>query len=296
MAAPGGTLFDEDFLRKLEYLRLVSSHLVPGHLKGLHRARKTGSGVEFADYRAYVPGDDTRAVDWRAYLRLSKLLLRLFEEEGDLPVYIFIDASFSMNHGAPSKFDYARKVAAALCYIGLLNLDRVSLVAFASGVSEELAAKRGKNQVFRAFRFLESVEPTGATDLRAAFKSFFSAQRRKGLVVTISDFLDPEGIEAGFTLLRHFRHDVFTVHLVSADEERPDLPEEVELVDSESRASERLQVTPALLAAYQAKFQEHCRELESYCFRYGWGYARALTDIPFEDLVLQVLRQDRFLR
>jgi uncharacterized protein (DUF58 family) len=295
MAAPGA-LFDEDFLRKLEYLRLVSSHLVPGHLKGLHRARKTGSGVEFADYRAYVAGDDTRAVDWRAYLRLERLLLRLFEEEGDLPIYIFIDASLSMDHGEPRKFDYARKVAAALCYIGLLNLDRVSLVAFAAGVSEELAATRGKNQVFRAFRFLEGIEPAGATDLGAAFKAFFSARRRKGLVVVISDFLDPEGVEVGFTLLRHFRHDVFTLHLMSADEERPELPDEVELVDSESGAAERLQVTPALLLAYQEKFREHCQEVESLSFRHGWGYARALTEIPFEDLILQVLRQDRFLR
>ncbi len=289
------TLFDDEFLRKLEYLKLVSNHLIPGHLKGEHRARKTGSGVEFADYRPYVFGDDTRNVDWRTYLRLDKLILRLFEEEADLPIYIFVDSSRSMDYGKPSKFDYARKVAAALCYIGLLNLDKVNLVAFSDGVAEEISG-RGKNQIWQAFRFLEKVLPEGATSIQTTFKSFFSTKRRRGLVVLISDFYDPNGVETSFNLLRYYRHDVFALQIVSSHEANPELPDEVVLVDSESGSSEHLRIAPTLLAAYAKTFDQHCREEESYCWKNGWGYVRAMTEIPFEDLILQVFRQDRFLR
>jgi len=290
------TLFDEDFLKKLEYLNIVSNHMIPGHLHGEHRAKKkTDSGIEFADYRQYVSGEDTRNVDWRTYLRLDKLLLRMFEEEADLPIYIFFDSSRSMDHGAPLKYDYARKIAAALCYIGLLNHDRVNLIGYADGISQEMSSRRGKNQVFHAFRFLESVEPTGETSIEKAFKSFFSNRRRRGLVVVVSDFLDETGFEKSFNLLRYFRQDLFAVHVYSADEQRPEFPDEVLLEDSETGKTERVKVTPGLLDAYTEKFEEHCEEVHSHCKKNGWGYVRTSTEIPFEDLVLQVFRQGRFL-
>src|SRR3990172_6320135 len=124
-ASAVSTLFDEEYLKKREYLKLGWSHMLPGHMRGEHRARKKGTGVEFADYRPYVSGDDTKDVDWKAYLRLDKLILRIFDEEGDLPIYLFVDSSLSIDFRHPQKFDYARRVAAALAYIGLLNLDRV---------------------------------------------------------------------------------------------------------------------------------------------------------------------------
>ena len=292
-----GTLFDEDFLKKLEYLNLVSSHIIPGHMHGEHRAKKkTDSGIEFADYRQYVSGEDTKNVDWRTYLRLDKLILRLFEEEADLPIYIFFDASRSMDHGAPGKFDYARKIAAALCYVGLLNQDRVNLVGFADGIAQELSARRGKHQVWHAFRFLESVEPRGMTSMEKAFRGFFSSRRRRGLVVVVSDFLDEEGFSKAFDMLRYFRQDLFAVHVYSPDEVRPDLPDEVLLEDAELGTSQRVRVTPALLDAYAEQFEEHCEEIGRYCRKHGWGYLRTTTDVPFEDLILQVFRQGRFLR
>jgi len=117
-------LFDDEFRKKLEYLSIISKRVFAGHFRAERRATRRGTGVEFADYRQYVPGDDFRHLDWKAYLRLNKLILRLFEEEEDLPIYFFIDASQSMTYGTPVKLDYARRVAAALAYIGLANLDR----------------------------------------------------------------------------------------------------------------------------------------------------------------------------
>ena len=134
----GGTLFDTEFLRQLELLRFVSKQVQPGQIRGEHRAKRRGSGLQFADYRPYVAGDDTRHVDWRAYLRLGRLLMRLFEEEADLPIDLLVDASHSMSTGDPAKFDQARRLAGALGYIGLLNHDRVRVVAFSTGAIEEL--------------------------------------------------------------------------------------------------------------------------------------------------------------
>lgn len=291
-----GTLFDEEFLRKLEYLKIVSGRLIPGHQRGEHRAKKRGSGMEFADHRPYVAGDDIRDMDWRTYMRLDKLLLRVFEEEADLPIYIFVDASKSMDFGQPSKFDYARKVAAALSYIGLLNLDRVSLIAFANGVIDDIASRRGRNQIWRAFGFLDRIRVGGDTSLEAALRSYFGVKRRRGLVVLLSDFLDENELDGGFRVLRYFQHDVFGIQILGAEEAMPDLPEEVTLVDAESGTSERLELTPALLQDYHEELERHTQRLEAYCTRQGWGFLRTLTAVPFEDLIVKVFRQDRFLQ
>src|SRR5207237_8269323 len=137
MSTANVTLFEDEFLKKLEYLNIISKRLFAGTLRTERRTRRRGTGMEFADYRAYVAWDDFRHLDWKAYLRLNRLILKLFEEEEDLPIYFFVDSSQSMSYGSPSKLDYARRVAAALCYIGLANLDRVNVVSFANGVNNE---------------------------------------------------------------------------------------------------------------------------------------------------------------
>lgn len=289
-------LFSEEFLRQLEHLTMLTRRPVAGHLRGHHRSRRTGTGMVFTDYRPYSTGDDTRNLDWGTYLRLDRLILRLFEEEADLPVYIFLDVSRSMGFGTPSKFDFARKFAAALAYIGLINHDRVSIVAFADGVVEEMPARRGKNQVWRALHFLERMEAHGRTSLQAAFRSFFGARRTRGLAVLISDFLDPEGFEQSFQVIRQFRHDVFAVHIMSPDELDPPLADEVLLVDSESGASNRVLVTPELVHAYHDSFQRHCGEIEAFCRSHGWGYLRSSTAAPFEEMMLKSLREEGLLR
>jgi uncharacterized protein (DUF58 family) len=289
-------LFDDRFLKKLEHLSFISRRLLSGELMAERKSRKRGSGLEFADYRSYVAGDDFRHLDWKAYLRLNRLILRLFEEEQDVPIYILVDSSRSMDFGTPSKLDYSRRIAAALCYIGLANLDRVHIVSYAGNIASELSSQRGKNQIFNVFRFLTDIIPAGETDARTAFLSWFSESKRRGLAVVISDFFDSNGFEGGLDVLRHFRHDVFAIHIASADEAEPQLQGDLLLVDAEDRMKRDITVTPALLRAYRAEFERHCKTVESYCGRYELGYVRTITDFPFEDLVLRIFRQGRFLK
>jgi len=289
-------LFSEEFLRQLEHLTMLARRPVAGHLRGHHRSRRTGSGMIFTDYRPYSPGDDTRNLDWGAYLRLDRLILRLFEEEADLPVYVFVDASRSMDFGTPSKFDFARRFAAAIAYIGLINHDRVSLLAFSDDVIEEMPARRGKNQVWRSLHFLEHLEASGGTSLQTAFRRFFGARRTRGLAIVISDFLDRDGFERSFQVIREYRHDVFAVHVTSPEEVEPALADEVLLVDSELGRSARTRVTPDLIKAYRETFVRYCAEIESFCRAHGWGYLRASTQTPFEELMLKALREEGLLR
>jgi uncharacterized protein (DUF58 family) len=290
------TLFDDEFLKKLEYLNIISKRLFAGQLRAERRTRRRGTGLEFADYRAYVAGDDFRHLDWKAYLRLNRLILKLFEEEEDLPIYFFVDSSQSMSYGLPSKIDYARRVAAALCYIGLANLDRVNVISFADGVKGELPPQRGKGRIFKIFRFLSDTMPGGETDARSSFKTYCTETRRRGLAVVISDFFDGHGFEGALDILRHFRHDIFVVHIASHEEIDPTLRGELLLVDAESNQTREITITPSLLTAYRAEYQKYCEAIESYCGKYQLGYVRTVTDFPFEELVLKVFRQGRFLK
>ncbi len=287
-------LFSEEFLHQLEHLAVVTRRPAAGHLRGHHRSRRTGSGMIFTDYRPYSAGDDTRNLDWNTYMRLDRLIMRLFEEEADLPVYLFVDASRSMDFDA--KFDFAKRFAAALAYIALINHDRVSLIGFADGVLEEMPARRGRNQVWRALHFLERLQAGGRTSLQAALRGFFGATRGRGLVVVISDFLDRNGFEPAFQVVRRFRHEVFAVHVVSPAERDPAIGDDVVLVDAEEGTATEARISADLLASYRDMFARYCTEIEDFCRGHGWGHMLAPTDSPFEQLVLRVLREQGLLR
>src|SRR6188472_280355 len=205
--------FDDQFLKKLEYLHVVSKRAFAGHNRADRLTQHRGRGLEFADHRPYTAGDDFRHIDWKAYKRLGRLLLRLFDEERDLPIYLMLDVSRSMSE--PAKFDMARRIAAALCYIGLVHLDRLTIIPFGSGLGHESSPGRGKGKIFRVFEALEQLETSGPTDLRESCKVFASRPRQLGLVVIISDFLDPGGFEHGLKILRTLGHDVFAVQITS---------------------------------------------------------------------------------
>src|SRR6476660_6779487 len=165
-------LLEPDFLHKLEQLELVSRKIFLGLMKGERRSKRKGQSVEFADYRNYVKGDDLRFLDWNLYARLDRLFIRLFMEEEDLHFYVLIDNSLSMDFGTPSKLHYAKQVAAALAFIGLVNMDRVVLEVFNDRVTQSLPPLRGRRSLWRLMDFLQKLEPAGPSDLRRAMRNF----------------------------------------------------------------------------------------------------------------------------
>jgi uncharacterized protein (DUF58 family) len=294
--------FDEQFLKKLEYLYVVAKKVFVGRMRAERRSRKTGAGVEFADHRNYAAGDDLRYLDWSAYGRLDKLLLRMFEEEEDLHIYLLIDASASMRSNG--KLDYAERLCAALAYIGLAKLDRVSIVPFGGerggsskgpAKTDRLPAARGKAQIFKVFDFLSELAPEGRTELSRALESFVHSTKRRGLAVVISDFYDPAGYEDGLNLLRYHRFEPTVLQVWSEAEARPSARGDLELVDVETGDSREVTVSERQLAAFAKAHAEYCAALESFCNGRGIAYYRADVAVPFEELVLRLFRQGGFL-
>lgn len=286
-------LFDSEFLQKIEYLSLVSKKVFRGQLMAQRRTMQMGGGIEFADHREYTPGDDFRYLDWNLYARHNELLLKRFQEEEDLHVYILLDSSRSMDLGEPqSKFDLARRLAAALAYIALADLDRVSIVAFANGIIEELPLTRGKARILSLMRFLENLEADGdATNLSDMVKSFVLRPQRRGLAIVISDLFDPAGYRHGMDLLRHHKYEPHVVQLHDPAEAEPGLLGDVELFDVESEEIRKLTITEKNLSRYREVFQDFLGSIRTYASTYGIGCTVTTTEIPFDSTILDMMRR-----
>jgi len=295
-AADRSQLFDERFLKTLEHLHMVSRKVFAGNLRAERRTRKVGSGIEFADHRTYARGDDFRYIDWNLYGRLDKLLLRLFEEEEDLHIYLLIDVSDSMAIGTPPKLHYAMQVAAALAYVGLANLDRVAILPFAGKLVDRLPPSRGKNRIFRVFEFLRSCGIGGQTELAECMKTFVTQNKRRGLAVVISDFYDPDGFEQGINTLRYNKFEPFVLQVYDQREAKPELVGDLALVDCETGETKDVTVSKSLLEAYQREHEKYCKELEAYCTKYALPFFRTTTAVPFDELVMRIFRSGGFLR
>lgn len=288
--------FDEAFLKKLEYLYIVSQKIVSGGARAERKTRIVGSGLEFADYRTYSAGDDLRNIDWKIYARTEKLFLRLFEEEEDLYIYFLIDSSKSMTLGKPDKWSYAKRVAAALGYIGLSNLDRVCIIPFSSKLDGRLPPSRGKAQIFKIFDFLSALEPGVHTSLGEAFRTFVTQNKRRGIAVVISDFYDPRGFEEGLNFLRYHKFEPMVIHLADDRELDANFRGDLQLVDCETGEIADVTVTPAMMREYRAAFEAYCAQLEDYCVKRQILYFRAPIQIPFDELILRVFRAGGFLK
>jgi uncharacterized protein (DUF58 family) len=289
--------FDDGFLKKLEYLYIVSKKVFAGRLRAERRTRKVGSGIEFADHRNYSLGDDFRYIDWNIYGRMDRLLLRLFEEEEDLSIYILVDCSKSMDVGRPlSKMDYALRVAAALCYVGLSNLDRVSIVPFSDDLHERLPPERGKGRIFKVFDFLSQIEPGGVTRLAPSVTKFVHQTKRRGMVVLISDFYDPAGYEEGINVLRYNKFEPYVIQTIDPKEANPPLHGDLTLIDCETGEPREVTISARLLAEYRQEHERYCKELEDYCSTRAVPCFRTSTAVPFDELVLRIFRAGGFVK
>ncbi|MBM4262213.1 MAG: DUF58 domain-containing protein [Deltaproteobacteria bacterium] len=285
------TLFDADFLRKLERLRLIAKRLTFANAKGEHATSRRGFSLEFSDYRRYQHGDDLRYVDWNVYRRLDKLLLKIFTAEAELNVYLLVDTSLSMAQGAPTKLTYAKQVAAALGYIGLKNLDRVGGASFSAALHKPLTLGRGRQQILKLFGFLTRLSCGGETQLRAAVHSFTNLFRQPGFVIIVSDLFDPIGWRAALEELTNKKHQVLTIHIVDPQELSPEAYGDVALRDVENGRERKFFLDDTLIKRYREELERYFGEIEAVCAARHIDYLRTTTDVPFDDFVLQALRR-----
>jgi len=296
VSASDDDLFNDEFQRKLEYLAVVSRRVFSGAMRAERRTKKTGSGIEFADHRDYAPGDDIRYLDWHAFQKFDRLLIRLYEEEEDLAIYFIIDTSASMGFGEGEKLRQAKRLCAALAYVGLANLDRIAIVAATDEISGRMPTTRGKARIFRIFRFLTGIRAEGATDLGEAMKTFVAQHKRKGLAVLISDLYDPEGFERGINVLRFNRFEPYVIHVVDKRDAKPELKGDVRVYDCETGTEREVTVTAKVLEKYQQAYEAYLEEVQRYCTTRQVSYFRADVEASFDELILRVFRRGGFLR
>ena len=289
-------VFDDEFLRKLEQLELLARKIFRGLLRGEHTTSRRGRGLEFSDFRHYRPGDDFRHIDWNIYSRLDQLFLKLHASEDDVTLHLILDASASMGFGEPSKFDHARRLAAALAYIALHNLDRVGVSAFSEDLGAALPPIKTRHHMARLLAFLGELPCAGVTRFDSALRAFATRTRNPGLVILISDLLGAGEIQDGIEALRYGGHDVVVIQLLAESEIDPPLDGALRVVDAETGHELDVTVDEDLRRLYQHRLQRHLQDVERFCRQRSVEYVRASTAIPFEDLVLKYLRQGVHLR
>lgn len=289
-------LLDPAFLQRLDTLSLLSRKRFRGLQRGDRRSTARGRGVEFDDYRAYLPGDDYRYIDWNVVSRLDRLFVKMFSEEEDLDVSLLIDTSRSMAAGQPSKLLLAKQIAAAIGYIGLINLDRVGVSAFASTVASRLERLRGRGRAVDLLAFLDGLAPAGETDLEMTIRLHVAAAKRRGLLILLTDLLDPRGYEQALLLCRHHRFQLFLIQILADEELAPGLAGDLRLVDVETGHAVEVTVDAEALREYAAARDAFLGGIERFCYRHGIDYMRTSASVPVESLVLRWLRQGGLLQ
>lgn len=301
-------LLTPELLRRLEQFQLLAARRAKSSARGERRSKARGQSVEFADHRNYTHGDDFRYLDWNLYGRLDRLFVKLYEEERELPVRIFLDASESMAFGEPRKFDFARQLAAAIGYVALCGFDRVSVIPFPnvdSGADQsairdpksEMAARgalrsvRGKKSSMQFFQNLHALNASGAADLNQSLRRGALEARQAGVAIVLSDFLDPAGYEPGLTALIGRGFQVSAVQILAPEELNPTTYGDLRLIDSESGSMQEVTFGKFRLKAYQQTVQNYIQRLREFCQPRGINFFSVASDASLEQLLLKQLRE-----
>jgi uncharacterized protein (DUF58 family) len=291
------TFIDEAFLQRLSNLRFIVKGRRKGHLAGLHASPRAGVSLEFADYRAYSPGDDFRYIDWNVVGRLDRYLVKTYVHEADLPIYLLVDFSASMQVGIPSKAHYAAHLAAAMAYLGLRGLDRVGLFPFNDQLIPGLPARHGMGQMGKILRLLRDVEPSGRTSVNRAILEFLSQTRESGLTIFISDFLaSGTEFEDGLARLLHRGDEVILLQVLDPEDVRPQAAGTTRIVDIESAQRVTLTIGQRTLDEYAARIGRNRERLRAVSFERRIPYFQTTTDVPVERFLHEDLRNGGMLR
>lgn len=291
-----GQLLDPAWLSRLERMQVLSRRMASGTHAGKRRSKQSGSSLEFADYRPYVPGDDLRQLDWNAYARSGKLFLKKFLDEQELHVTLYIDCSRSMAYGEPRKLERAAQLAAALGYISLCHLDYVSVYAFDRDVTASLCNLQGKHKAAHLLSFLSGLQAGGTGDINRALRSPGAVRGKPGISIVLSDFLFETGYKAGIAYLQAARQEVALVQVLARDELEPSYEGERRLIDSETRQFKEVSLTRSLVDQYRQTVRDYQAELAGFAYRRGIACTAVEAEAPLEQIVFRVFRQAGMIR
>lgn len=278
-------IFDPAFLASLSHLRIVARRVPRDGRFAEQRSHDLGHGTDFRDFRPYAAGDDFRSIDWNIYQRLGRVFLRLYEELEDLPLYLMPDISRSLFLESPPRAVAGLRTTLALASISLNHHDSTGLFPFSNDCEILARPQSGRGKVMLFADRLARLQPGGQTDLRAAIKRFNSYGLRSGLLVVVSDFFDPAGVEAVIAALKQVRHKLLLVQLHRRSDAEPDVRGDVRLIDCESREGEDVSVTPTLLKHYRRVYAQFQARIAGFAKKRNAGLLRIDVD---EEIVPQL--------
>jgi len=281
-------LSDSRFLKTLRMIRIVTRRIFKGQKIGSRKTLDKGASVDFKDYKEYNPGDDPRFIDWNVYGRLDRLLVKIFHSEEDVNVYVLIDSSQSMSFGFPSKFDYARKIGAAIAYLAATGNDRCRLATFSEGLRETSPHADRPGHILQILRFLEKTRCGGASKIQQSVAEFALRYKRRGVLFVLSDLFTSSPMIEALRTLRYAKYDINLVRVLSPEEISPTLAGVYHLVDAEDESVCEASVDSQVLSIYKQVLEERDREIEQFSRQYGITYVRASTEDPFENTVLNL--------
>ncbi|MFZ2955399.1 MAG: DUF58 domain-containing protein [Candidatus Ozemobacteraceae bacterium] len=282
-------IFDLKFFKTLRLLHIITKRHFRGEKIGHRKSPQRGASIEFAEYKDYMPGDDLRFLDWNLYGRLEVLYIKKFHNEEELTVSVLLDNSASMNFGTPSKFDHARKLAAAISYIALQHQDTARVYSFARGLDATTEGGFRPGHIHRLMGFLEKHSTSGASvGFEETVSHFLLKNRRPGVVFLLTDALFGNDLQMGLKKLFHNRFEVNLIHILTPEELTPDLAGLVELSDLEDFSKVTLQVNKQALTMYEEVLKETIDELKKTLIGMGMRYHQSLTSTPFESTMLDL--------
>ena len=290
------SFIDDEFLRQLEKLKIVARKSTRNPRRGEYRSWQSGEGFEFLDFRKYHLGDDLRYVDWSVFGRLNKLFIKLFHAEKGQTAHILLDISRSMDYGTPSKDITAKKIAAAISYICLSNLDKTGMMAFNNQIVAIKPPARGKKQYLEVLKFFQSLKPAGQTNVNGSLKAYAAICKNPGIAIIISDFFDPQGYDEGLKALAYRDFDINLIQVMDHEELYWSKTGHLLLNDCESGEKKVTFVDKNLLKRYRKQINAFIAGIKSYCGHYGMNYFLCDTHIPFETLLTDYLSKGALFR
>ena len=290
------TFPDHEFLRKLEKLKIISRRGARNLQRGEHRSWQSGEGLEFLDYRKYHSGDDLRYVDWSVYGRLDKLFIKLFHAEKGQTAHILLDMSQSMGGGNPPKDVMAKKIAAALSYICLANLDKTGLMAFNEKIIDVKTPARGRNRFPEVLKFLLTLSTSSQTNINGCLEEYAAICKNPGIAIIISDFFDAQGYEDGLKALAYRNFDINLIHVLDHAEINWSKTGNFSLREIETGESKVTFIDRQALALYRKKMEAFISGIKSYSAHYDMNYFLCNTSVPFEETLTDYLATGALFR
>lgn len=284
-------IIDDAFISMLETRDLNVHSSLNGLFGGNRRTVKHGSSAEFADYQEYVPGDDLRRIDWNLYARFEKLYIKLFVDERQLHHRIYVDCSASMDWGEPHKGETALKLAAALGFLAVQSMDRVSIIEMHDDICNSVATSViGKERFYEAVDKLNRTEFWGNSEMGAALAKEEDVGNGDGMSVIISDFLTESEWKSGAEYLRYHNREVCLMQVLSPEEMDPLIMGKMWLLDSEAKSNDdprnrRMEITRDTLKAYALALEYHQNELKEFCDVRGIPFVTVCSDEPIENIL-----------